>query len=52
MVAIAKVAIDGVEVLIKVVNAQKSAAEVDNASLNKFKNPTVNRLFFFSLEAV
>ncbi len=34
MVAIAKVAIDGVEVLTKVVNAQKSAAEVANASLN------------------
>jgi hypothetical protein len=45
VVAIAKVAINGVEVLIKVVNAQKSAAEVANASLNKFKIPTVTQQF-------
>jgi len=32
MAAVAKAAIDGVEVLIKVVNAQKCAAEVANAS--------------------
>jgi hypothetical protein len=44
--------IDGVEVKITVANAQKNAAEVANASLNKFKIPTVTQQFLFSLNAI